>query len=118
MGLEVADWIDELISANPTVADPISQGDDHVRLVKQVLKNAGNTAPLTFTGNMQLTGDYNGTNATMTGAVQGGTVTDGTYDLATIGALASRIIAIGQITSATTVAGLGMTSVTQNSNGD
>ena len=39
MGLESATYISELVSANPTATDPISQGDDHLRLIKTVLKN-------------------------------------------------------------------------------
>ena len=39
MGLESATYIRELVSANPTATDPISQGDDHLRLIKAVLKN-------------------------------------------------------------------------------
>jgi len=39
MGLESATYISELDSANPTATDPISQGDDHLRLIKAVLKN-------------------------------------------------------------------------------
>lgn len=63
MGLEVADYISELVPGNPTTADPISQGDDHIRQLKQVLQNAlpGNTAPLTFTGDMTVTGNITST---------------------------------------------------------
>jgi hypothetical protein len=39
MGLESATYISELVSTNPTATDPISQGDDHLRLIKAVLKN-------------------------------------------------------------------------------
>ena len=39
MGLESATYISELDSANPTATDPVSQGDDHLRLIKVVLKN-------------------------------------------------------------------------------
>ena len=39
MGLESATYISELDSANPLATDPISQGDDHLRLIKAVLKN-------------------------------------------------------------------------------
>jgi len=49
MGLETGTYISELVSANPLATDPISQGDDHLRLIKTVLKNqfsglAGTTA--------------------------------------------------------------------------
>lgn len=40
MGLETATYIHELDPANPVGgADPKSQGDDHIRLTKQVLQN-------------------------------------------------------------------------------
>jgi len=39
MGLETGTYISELVSANPLATDPISQGDDHLRLIKTVLKN-------------------------------------------------------------------------------
>ena len=38
MGLESASFIDDLVVANPVSGDGVSQGDDHIRLVKTVLK--------------------------------------------------------------------------------
>lgn len=38
MGLETATFINDLNTANPTAADPKSQGDDQIRLIKSVLK--------------------------------------------------------------------------------
>lgn len=40
MSLETATFIDDLDSGNPTTTDTKSQGDDHLRLVKAVLKNS------------------------------------------------------------------------------
>ena len=40
MALESATFINQLIPANPTGGDDRSQGDDHIRLVKNVLKNS------------------------------------------------------------------------------
>ena len=37
MGLESADYINELVATNPTGTDPKSQGDDHLRTVKRAL---------------------------------------------------------------------------------
>lgn len=37
MALESATVIDELVATNPTAGDPVSQGDDHIRLIKSVL---------------------------------------------------------------------------------
>jgi len=38
MGLETASYISELVDTNPTASDPVSQGDDHLRLIKSVLQ--------------------------------------------------------------------------------
>jgi hypothetical protein len=40
MALETATYISELTNTNPTGADPKSQGDDHLRLVKKVILNS------------------------------------------------------------------------------
>jgi len=37
MGLETASYISQLNASNPTATDPVSQGDDHLRLIKSVL---------------------------------------------------------------------------------
>ena len=39
MGLESATWVDDLIITNPIGTDTIPQGDDHLRLIKTVMKN-------------------------------------------------------------------------------
>lgn len=39
MGLEVAQYIHQLLETNPTVADHLKFGDDHIRLIKATLKN-------------------------------------------------------------------------------
>ena len=38
MGLETASYIDQLVAANPLGTDSKSQGDNHIRLLKNVLK--------------------------------------------------------------------------------
>ena len=38
MALESASYISQLVAANPPGTDPISQGDDHIRMIKDVLK--------------------------------------------------------------------------------
>ena len=38
MGLETATFISQLSATNPLATDPISQGDDHLRLIKDVLQ--------------------------------------------------------------------------------
>lgn len=40
MGLESATFIQDLVATNPLSSDPRSQGDDHLRLLKSVLKNS------------------------------------------------------------------------------
>lgn len=39
MALETATYIDDLVTSNPSAADPTEQGDDHIRMIKTVLKN-------------------------------------------------------------------------------
>ena len=39
MGLETGTYVNDLNTANPTSTDPKSQGDDHLRLIKSVLRN-------------------------------------------------------------------------------
>lgn len=38
MGLEAATHVDDLVTTNPVVGDVVAQGDDHLRLLKTVLK--------------------------------------------------------------------------------
>ncbi|NNF60700.1 MAG: hypothetical protein HKN06_05125, partial [Gammaproteobacteria bacterium] len=38
MGLETATYIDDLDSANPVSTDNVSQGDDHIRLLKSTIQ--------------------------------------------------------------------------------
>ncbi len=40
MALESASWVTQLNSSNPTATDPVSEGDDHLRMLKTVLKNS------------------------------------------------------------------------------
>jgi microcystin-dependent protein len=51
MGLETANYVNQLIDTNPTGADPASSSDDHHRLVKKVLKQTfpNLTGPMTAT---------------------------------------------------------------------
>ena len=39
MTVESASFISQLVTANPAASDNISEGDDHIRLVKSVLKS-------------------------------------------------------------------------------
>lgn len=38
MALETSNYIDGLVATNPTSGDPVSQADDHIRLVKNTVK--------------------------------------------------------------------------------
>ncbi len=40
MSLESASWVTQLNTSNPTASDPVSEGDDHLRMLKTVLKNS------------------------------------------------------------------------------
>ena len=40
MGLETATYISQLVDTNPTASDPVSQGDDQLRLIKKVVKQS------------------------------------------------------------------------------
>jgi hypothetical protein len=50
MGLESASYLDGLVTTNPVAGDGVAQGDDHIRLIKAVLKASfpGITAAHTF----------------------------------------------------------------------
>ena len=57
MGLETGNFINDLNTSNPTPNDLKSQGDDHLRLIKTVLKKSFNG----FTGAILLTATDSGT---------------------------------------------------------
>ena len=40
MALETGNYIDDLVITNPTASDPISKGDDHLQLIKKVVKQS------------------------------------------------------------------------------
>jgi hypothetical protein len=40
MALESGTYLDDLVATNPTASDNVSQGDNHLRLIKAVLKNS------------------------------------------------------------------------------
>lgn len=57
MGLETANYLNDLVTTNPTASDPKSQGDDHIRTNKSAAKN---TFP-GFTGAVIVGGVFSGT---------------------------------------------------------
>ena len=38
MAVESASWVTQLVDTNPVVGDPVGEGDDHLRMIKEVLK--------------------------------------------------------------------------------
>ena len=78
MALESATYISELVDTNPAASDPVGQGDDHLKMIKTVLKTqfsglAGTTAITTDEAEMNLLdGGYEGTAVVSTGE-SGGT---------------------------------------------
>jgi len=50
MALETATYIGQLVPTNPTGTDPKSQGDDQIRLIKQVLQNTFPNTNTVYTG--------------------------------------------------------------------
>jgi microcystin-dependent protein len=61
MALETASYINGLNAANPPGSDRVHQGDDHIRLLKQAIKNTfpNITGPVTLTQD-QLNGVFSG----------------------------------------------------------
>jgi microcystin-dependent protein len=60
MGLESGTWVDDLVVTNPPGGDTKSQGDDHLRLVKNVLRNTFKRASkaFSFPGSTTKIADY------------------------------------------------------------
>jgi len=67
MGVETATFISQLSATNPLATDPISEGDDQIRLVKDVLQkqftSLGAAAVTTTAGELNLIDGYTGTTA-------------------------------------------------------
>ena len=40
MALEDGNKISELVATNPEGGDPVSKGDDHIRMIKKILKSS------------------------------------------------------------------------------
>lgn len=48
MGLESATYVDDFVTSNPPTSDDVAQGDDHLRLIKTVLKTTFPNATKAF----------------------------------------------------------------------
>lgn len=53
MALETGTYIDDLVATNPTATDDVSEGDDHIRLIKSTVK-----ATIPYTGLFYSTGTW------------------------------------------------------------
>lgn len=95
MGLETGNFIDDLVDTNPLGTDPVSEGDDHIRLVKRAVVNGlnGDAATTTLLANLLevlIAGHDGGTQSAWavgvlndTLALLGSVVTQGDTELAT-----------------------------------
>lgn len=93
MALETGTYISDLVSTNPTVSDNISQGDDHIRLLKATIK-------ATFPN---ITGAVNPTQAdlnklTSSGSPQFSTIELGAASDTTISRSSAGVIAVEGVT--------------------
>lgn len=66
MPIESATYISQLAESNPASADPAAQGDDHIRLIKQVLKNTFPNLSAAVTANASTLNALAGLTATPT----------------------------------------------------
>ena len=89
MPLETGTSISDLVSTNPAATDGIVQGDDHIRLLKTVLKTTfpSITGPVTATQT-----ELNSVTANVTGRATGGVLvrtgqTEGSVDLCRLAGL-------------------------------
>ena len=76
MALESGTYVKDLVSTNPPGTDVISQGDDHIRLVKSVLKNSfpsNSNAPIipNVSGNGDKLFTNDGTDTSWTSTITG-----------------------------------------------
>ena len=65
MALESGTYLDDLVTTNPTASDNVSAGDDHLRLLKTVLKNSFPSV------DAAVNAIHTGTSAPSTGITQG-----------------------------------------------
>lgn len=111
MGLEAGTTISSFISSNPTSADPVNQGDDHLRLIKSVLKAQfpgaaalGYNVPITAT-EAELNSLHTGSISTILPTISGYVIGANTAIASTDTLLAAIGKAQGQINSKTVITG-------------
>lgn len=104
MAKENANWITELVDSNPLPTDPVSEGNDHLQMIKTVLKNTfpgTSTSPLipdqAGKNNKVLASD--GTNTRWTSALN----VEGTFSDATFNRYAETTKNLGAVSGATVI---------------
>ena len=123
MGLETGTTISSFISSNPTSADPVNQGDDHLRLIKSVLKaqfpgtaGLGYATAITAT-EAELNSLHTGSISTILPTISGYVIGANTAIANTDTLLAAIGKAQGQINSKTVITGSELVTNLQDVNG-
>ncbi len=123
MGLETGSTISSLIASNPTSSDPVSQGDNHLQLIKSVLKAQfpgaaalGYNTPITAT-EAELNSLHTGSITTILPTISGYVIGANTAIASTDTLLASIGKAQGQINSKTVITGSELVTNLQDVNG-
>ena len=123
MGLEAGTTISSFISENPTSADPVNQGDDHLRLIKSVLKaqfpgtaGLGYATAITAT-EAELNSLHTGSISTILPTISGYVIGANTAIASTDTLLAAIGKAQGQINSKTVITGSELVTDLQDVNG-
>ena len=123
MGLETGSTISSFITSNPTSSDPVNQGDDHLRLIKSVLKaqfpgsagNGFNTAITTTEA--ELNSLHTGNITTILPAVSGYVIGANSPILVTDTLLGALGKAQGQINARSAITGNEIVTNVQSVNG-
>jgi hypothetical protein len=123
MGLETGTTIASFISSNPTSADPVNEGDNHLRLIKSVLKAQfpgaaalGYNIPITAT-EAELNSLHTGSITTILPTISGYVIGANTAIASTDTLLASIGKAQGQINAKTVITGSELVTNLQDVNG-
>ncbi len=104
MAKENANWITELVDANPLATDPVSEGNDHLQMIKTVLKNTfpgTSTSPLIpeQSGKKDKVLSSDGTNSKWTSVLN----VEGTFSDATFNRYAETTKNLGAVNGTTVI---------------
>lgn len=123
MGLETGTTISSFIASNPTSSDPVSQGDNHLQLIKSVLKaqfpgtaGSGYATAITAT-EAELNSLHTGNISTILPTISGYVIGANTAIASTDTLLAAIGKAQGQINSKTVITGSELVTNLQDVNG-